>query len=435
MNALKKAFYCLTFIAMTAPLGGCESFDTAMNDMKNKIASIDFTMPKITPKGENTNANAMAAQTEEDAALSKMAKVEMLSGAGICPPVSIIEELDSLHQFSNPNSPKPAEKISSIKLQDLGAKCKTNENNIVVELDLTFEGRLGPKARVWNTDKPSFAYPYFLAITTPQGNIVAKEVFAAAVSYGKDEQNVTHKESLRQIIPIAGDYDSRHSILVGFQLTEGELAYNRALKDIPPHMRGDDESGIETAAGAPKNLNIKPPHKPENIVKVSDEPAAKEEPKEEEEAPAEVEEVAEAEEEAGEVVVEETVVETTTETTTEVTVDDALVDGAVDVTEKATSVSESTKVTTTTQDDTTVSTTVVPEAADVEPPPIEGAVSTEVSGTSEITTTTTTEEVEIDGKTMEMEVEETVTETVTKTVTEAADEKAPPKVIDITADN
>ncbi len=284
MTGFKKIFLTVAFVTMAVSLGGCETMDTAMQDVKERFASIDLTMPKVTPtnkgydsKDESNSNNTDVAITKEETRIeiapneTKEETVQLTSSKN-CPSVSIIEELNSLHQFSHPDRPTPSEKISSITLTELKTGCKRNETNIVVEINMVFEGKLGPKARVWATDKPSFAYPYFMAITTPNGNIVAKEVFAATVSYNKDEQTVIHEESLRQIIPLNGEYNAKHEIMIGFQLTEGELAYNRALtgKTIQHAGNALPPAHIETSAGtekpAAKPISITPSRKPQQIV-------------------------------------------------------------------------------------------------------------------------------------------------------------------------
>lgn len=275
MTGFKKLFLTVGFVAVAMGISGCESIDTAMHNVKERFASMDMDMPKVTPTNKGyAHKDNLASKTApektnivitktEAKTVPKETMVTITTGKD-CPPVSAIKELDSMHQFTNPERPTPSGKISSITLTELKTACKYNKNNVVVEIDLKFEGKLGPRAKIWNTDRPSFAYPYFMAITTPNGNIVAKEVFAATISYDKYEQSVIHEESLRQIIPLNGEFNKKHAILIGFQLTEGELAYNRALKNIK------SAASIETAAGTEirtiKPISITPPRKPQKVV-------------------------------------------------------------------------------------------------------------------------------------------------------------------------
>ncbi len=299
MHPAKRLFLLSAFLFSAATLTGCESVDTAMHDMKQRIAAIDIDWPDlpdmthsdtVTVNDDDTQdgayqqqaaayisddltmraeapvaADNMAAQTPQDNVYSVVTAVN--TPQDDCLPITIVPELNALHQFDNPDRPVPSGRVSSIAFTGLEAACTHNESNIVVELNMTFEGRLGPRARIWDTDRPSFAYPYFVAITDPSGNVLAKEVFAATVSYENGEDRLEHRETMRQIIPVTGRFDNKHEILVGFQLTEGELAYNRSLMDGPAAV--SNEPYIESAAGAPAAaplaINIKPPVKPDFI--------------------------------------------------------------------------------------------------------------------------------------------------------------------------
>ncbi len=146
-----------------------------------------------------------------------------------CPDVRIVSDLNQVHQF-NGGKADPLESVSSIRLQDIAEDCWIGAKNISVEITLAFEGVLGPKGKARETDKPSFAYPYFVAITNAQGNIVAKEVFAVTLTYDDGKTEDTKIEKVRQVIPIAPTDMKNYKILVGFQLNDEELAYNRTIR-------------------------------------------------------------------------------------------------------------------------------------------------------------------------------------------------------------
>lgn len=282
MNGFKTLFLTAACVTIALTASGCESVDTAMKDIKNSFASLEWQMPKITPtnkgygnddEGQYSTGAGNAPQENEPETIKTASANQDFVVVNLnrnCPQVTILDELDSLHQFSNPARPVPENKISSITLTELKTNCTYNENTVAVELDLTFKGEIGPAARIWQTDRPSFAYPYFMAITTPNGNIVAKEVFAATVSYDKGQNDLVHRESLRQIIPLNGEFDTHHSIMLGFQLTEEELAYNRMRKNLPPYMLGASpssiETGAETATQAAAPMTITPERKPETVI-------------------------------------------------------------------------------------------------------------------------------------------------------------------------
>lgn len=149
------------------------------------------------------------------------------SGPG-CPDVRIVGDLNQLHQFSDNQPATESNSVSAVWLQDIQESCRTSGRDVTVDMTLAFTGQLGSKGKAHSTDKPSFAYPYFVAITNNQGNIVAKEVFAVTMTYDGGKTTENKVEKIRQIIPVASGDISNYKVLVGFQLTDQELAYNRA---------------------------------------------------------------------------------------------------------------------------------------------------------------------------------------------------------------
>lgn len=267
-----RLFFLTLFLAGASALAGCESIDTAMNDVRQKIDDIDLSLPALTarsstPDNERTAADGSGGETQIAAEGGTGGRVD-------CPPVSIVGELTSMHQFPDPDRPDASQEISEITLTGLSTACSLSGENIAVAIDLVFEGTLGPGAKLWNTDKPSFAYPYFIAVTTPDGGIVAKEVYAATVAYGKGQDTIRHTENLRQIIPTGGSYGTDHALLVGFQLTPGELAYNRMLSEKEAQAQAAPEPAPPPA---PKQTAaVRPARKPvfEAAAAATVEPAA-----------------------------------------------------------------------------------------------------------------------------------------------------------------
>lgn len=194
-------------------LSGCETMEHTVATVREKISSIEL------PSFRTTDDATAPTQKEEMAAAE----------TSDCPPVEVIRELNSMHQFMDGKSTRAGDLVSSITMTGFKSACKRNENNLIVDLDIDFEGALGPKAQAWSTEHPSFAYPWFIALTSPDGGITAKEVFGITVTYEKGQDQVSHQEHLRQIIPMQGDFAAGQEVLMGFQLTDADLAYNRSL--------------------------------------------------------------------------------------------------------------------------------------------------------------------------------------------------------------
>ncbi len=148
--------------------------------------------------------------------------------ASPCPSIEIIDDLSSLSDFSDPKNTAATQLISRVDLSSAQSTCKLASKSAIIDLKLIFKGALGDKGRIKSSDKPFFSYPFFVAVTSPSGKIMAKEIFAASLTYGANENKHTYFENLRQIIPIKSKDMARHyKILIGFQVTPDQLAYNR----------------------------------------------------------------------------------------------------------------------------------------------------------------------------------------------------------------
>ena len=147
---------------------------------------------------------------------------------GKCPRVEAVEDLSAISEFSNLADPSQYNLISSAHIAKVETACSYNERAVTVDLKMVFEGNLGPHGRTSPSNKPYFSYPFFVAVTSPGGEILAKEVFAASMTYEAGSNRQTYHESMRQIIPVESqDRGARYKILVGFQLNPDQLAFNR----------------------------------------------------------------------------------------------------------------------------------------------------------------------------------------------------------------
>ncbi len=148
--------------------------------------------------------------------------------ASPCPRIEIIDDLSSLSDFSTPKNTDQSQLISRVDLSSAKSTCKLASKSAIIDLKLMFKGTLGDKGRIKSSDKPFFSYPFFIAVTSPSGEIMGKEIFAASLTYGANENEHTYFENLRQIIPIKSKNTAKYyKILVGFQVTPDQLAYNR----------------------------------------------------------------------------------------------------------------------------------------------------------------------------------------------------------------
>ena len=251
-------------LATTAALGlsACETMETAANtvsdtvvtgvsDLSTKIASIklDDLNPFATDPAVADAANAAAIMP----AAGGDATTQVAGAMGGCPHVQLVTDLKEVHQFTNPDMPKAGQDVSSVEMNIVSHSCTTDDKGMVMDMEIGFNGALGAKGRGTNSEKPSFSYPYFVAVTNAQGSILAKEIFAATLSYDKTTDQISQSEAIRQVMPAGADTGS-YRVLVGFQLSPQELAYNRTL---PPSA--DGVTNVEPAAGETAPAAIEPP--------------------------------------------------------------------------------------------------------------------------------------------------------------------------------
>lgn len=164
--------------------------------------------------------------------------------ASPCPQVELVDDLSSISDFATPDAAKAEDLISRVDLHSAESTCKLSANTAIVDLKLIFNGKLGTKAKQKSSDKPFFTYPFFVAVTAPNGKIMAKEIFAASLSYDSAETTHSYYENLRQIIPIKSkDQANLYKILIGFQVSPDQLSYNRA--NMVPVSSLKAEAGVQ----------------------------------------------------------------------------------------------------------------------------------------------------------------------------------------------
>lgn len=204
-------------------LSACQTLDNAVEDLK----SVD--MDAVTKPTGNIAENLLE------------------SG---CPSAEAVPELAKYNEFKDLKKPSMDNLVSYAQIGQIQSKCEYGPQSVTIDVKLAFEGVVGAAGRAGGT--PSFSYPFFVAVTSPSGTILAKEVFAANMAYGPGQDRQVYNESMRQIIPIANkDAGSKYKVLVGFQLTKEQLEYNRAvIKRELEAKKAQEKAEKEAAARA-----------------------------------------------------------------------------------------------------------------------------------------------------------------------------------------
>ncbi len=187
-------------------LTGCQTFE----GLKNDFQSINF------PSFSSFSAN----------------KTQKQEQVGACPKIEIVEDLRETHNFMDPSGPTPDKRVSSAEFAAVSVDCRVNNDSAQLDMTLLIKSNLGPRAREELGPKPGITHPYFLAVTTGDGDILSKEIFAASATYGPNQTDLILDERLRQTIPLQNSGEAgEYTIMIGFQLEKDQLAYNRSIVD------------------------------------------------------------------------------------------------------------------------------------------------------------------------------------------------------------
>ena len=143
----------------------------------------------------------------------------------LCPAVMINPKLASITEFNDPEKNSDNMIVSKFKVVDSNTLCEIDGDYVAMQIDIVFEGSLGPEAKRKSGDKVFFSYPYFVAVFDLEGNQLAEEVFAASVNYDNGEEKKKMVETIRQRLPLEKG-NAPYQIGIGFSLTEDQMVYN-----------------------------------------------------------------------------------------------------------------------------------------------------------------------------------------------------------------
>lgn len=242
MKHFPSLLQCIAFSTLLITLSACQTFE----GIKQDISTIK--LPGVDP----TTQQASAAEPDNFLVDND------------CPSIELVNELTLLSDFGENAEQTPDNLISGVVMRKEASSCEYGGRSVTVDLKLAFDGQLGPKGRSAGNDTPFFSYPFFVAVTSSSGKILAKEVFAASINYEGGQDRQTYYENLRQIIPV----DSRSAgknlkVMTGFQLTQEQLAFNRKL------MR-EQQAALEQqqaqAQAAQQPANTQTTQQPQNVT-------------------------------------------------------------------------------------------------------------------------------------------------------------------------
>lgn len=180
------------------------------------------------------------------------ARNNLVSANPDCPRVSALPELARVTQFADETNPTPSTILSETTLMKLDSSCITTETTINLDIVLNFTSHLGTAGLAQAAPQASYSHAYFVAVVKPDGTILAKDVFALSPVFTSGQKEVYSSERLQQSIPLSSTIPaSQYQVMVGFQLNENELNYNRSLAPIQTQTVAPVAAPVPAATAAP----------------------------------------------------------------------------------------------------------------------------------------------------------------------------------------
>ncbi len=140
-----------------------------------------------------------------------------------CPSVAIVRDLHQYADFGRAEKPTRSEFVAAARLDGVQGDCGNEDKKIIANLDIAMRAFRGPRL---GGDRAEF--PYFVAVLDRDDRVVAKQNLSVAFSLAQDDKMIEKTEAVRVAIPNPLGRDGGYwRVLVGFQLSPEQLAFNR----------------------------------------------------------------------------------------------------------------------------------------------------------------------------------------------------------------
>lgn len=145
-----------------------------------------------------------------------------------CPATVALADAADLRRYRTPESQDLTDLIVNARITGLAGQCvfADRRRSVEVTLTLTMEATRGPAAR-----ERTVSIPYFVAVTDRQDQILDKTIYTVAAEFPANRSRLRLTgEQVTLTLPITQERPpASYTVIVGFQLTEAELALNRRL--------------------------------------------------------------------------------------------------------------------------------------------------------------------------------------------------------------
>lgn len=143
-----------------------------------------------------------------------------------CPPVGTPSPLESFTQFEPAGGRDLTQVKFSGRFSGFQSTCEYDDTGVDLDLAVQIVVERGPADRDRQAN-----LQYFVAVEDSPGNITAKQIFDVAIPFEGNSRRLARIEELKLRIPTPSDLSfSKVRVVVGFQLTPEQVAYNRSQK-------------------------------------------------------------------------------------------------------------------------------------------------------------------------------------------------------------
>jgi hypothetical protein len=147
-----------------------------------------------------------------------------------CPRPGILPDANTVAVFRDGGGRDITDMLVQSQIVDVRVDCtyakRGSRPSVLLELQIAIAAERGPADRTRRA-----AVPYFVAIVDAERNVVAKETFTAAFEWTDNRPRVGRVDVWEPYIPLERNMDGpTYQVMVGFQLTADQLAWNRSQR-------------------------------------------------------------------------------------------------------------------------------------------------------------------------------------------------------------
>jgi len=142
-----------------------------------------------------------------------------------CPETGVMQEADRIPVFYGASGkPKAADVAATGVLGRLTGACSFDEPGVAeLEVTINFAAEKGPKGVALRKQ----SLPYFIAVLSPDETVLQRQAFSTKVDFDNADKGFASEEHDIRVPVSAKEAAGAYKVVVGFQLTPEQLAYNR----------------------------------------------------------------------------------------------------------------------------------------------------------------------------------------------------------------